>query len=235
MRNPARGPFRAFIALSNEFACHPDYRWYINNVLFNLAQLTRQSAPADMRNELRRLHGCKGTLSAVAGSLLGRLPSSTTRIDLRLALPSLPVSEWTMFKALVYAMVNVMTTERNESWMRRFECICTSLCAHPQYMDRLQGRAHRAIEFVRIAGVHVHFKCYRQTTKRALSLSYLSSCMQTTDDTESRGACSICMISVCKRHVRLPCGHVYHKACMLKWLCKAAQCTCPVCRQTLCV
>ena len=238
MRNPARGPFRAFLTLSNEFARHPDYRWYTNNIMFNLAQLTRQCIPADMREDLRRMKERGGTLSTVAERLLLHLPPRNVYIDLLsdIYIDPFPVSEWALFKSCVYAMVNVMTTERNETWMNRFKGICTNLCAHPQYMDQLQGRPTRAVEFVRLAKAHVQFKCYCQSTKRALSALYLNSCMCTSDettDTTPLEPCSVCMKRVRKRHVRLPCGHVFHKVCMLRWMCKASRFTCPVCRQTL--
>lgn len=233
MRTPARGPFRAFLALSDEFARHPDYRWYPHSVLSNLSQLLRRTTLASMRNELHRLCARKGTLSAVAGSLFRKLPVLPTRIDGQQAPISLPVTEWVVFKACVYAMVTVMTIERSELWMRRFDRICANLIAHPQYMDQLEGRTHCAVEFVRIAKAHVQFRCYCQTTKRALNASYLRMCMRTMDSTEPRGTCSICMKTVCKRHTRLPCGHTYHKVCMLRWLCRATQATCPVCRRSL--
>jgi hypothetical protein len=235
MRTPAQGPFRAFITLSNEFMNHPDYRWYINNVMFNLAQITRQPSLAHMHDELQSIESRCGMLAEVATQVKQRLLPATVVVYTERPLTPSPLTEWVLFKACVYAMINIMTTERSESWMRRFESICRGLYTPPCYIDRLEGCSNRALEFVRVARLHVHAKCYRQTTKRMFGMTYLTKRMRSADVSSpaSGGTCSICMKRVRRRHVALECGHVFHKACMLAWLCKSTRSTCPVCRRCL--
>ena len=64
------------------------------------------------------------------------------------------------------------------------------------------------------------------------TVCFLFSCLFTRSDVENAPDCTICLETLKKGDEvkKLPCGHVFHSACVTPWLIKKRP-VCPVCRQ----
>ena len=58
---------------------------------------------------------------------------------------------------------------------------------------------------------------------------YISFFYTTLSDNLKNDKCSICLESSCD--YILPCNHIYHETCIIKWIERQNKITCPLCRK----
>ena len=189
---------------------------------------------ATLERDIRVLRASNGVLCEIESCILRCLIPHNRHVHREAPSSSvIRVTEWNVFEASIYAMVGVLRTMVDEPRMRVFERICTSMRMCPVHLHLIAGAPARAAEFLQLASDSVKIVRLTRRAKRMVAQAYLSIRMRTKVAIDNTDVCSICMRCVHHRHVVLDCGHVFHRTCVLTWICHSKICTCPVCRQRL--